>query len=130
MSGSDLALDTNALSAFLMGDQQIGRIVATARNVYLPIIVVGEFRFGILNSKLAEHNRRRFDRFLKDVTVLGVDEGAAEQYASIRYQLKTLGRPIPDNDIWIAAIALHHGLPLLSKDAHFRQVEGLDLRVW
>lgn len=71
----------------------------------------------------------RYERWLAEVIaacrVLAVDEGTAERYADVRDELKRGGRPIPGNDVWIAALARQHGMPLVSRDQHFDFVSGL-----
>jgi tRNA(fMet)-specific endonuclease VapC len=92
--------------------------------------VLGEYRYGIRQSRY----RVQYERWLAEVVpncrVLGVDEGTAEQYAAVRDQLKRSGHPIPANDLWIAALARQHALPLVSRDRHFDFVPGLKRVEW
>ncbi|MCU1258058.1 MAG: PilT protein domain protein [Bryobacterales bacterium] len=85
-----------------------------ADEIAVPVIVLGEYRYGIQGSAL-----------LPDCRVLPLDEETAQQYADIRVGLKRRGRPIPANDLWIAALARQYKLPLLSRDVHFDIVPGL-----
>jgi tRNA(fMet)-specific endonuclease VapC len=123
-------LDTNGLSAIADGDPRVERLLQKAQEISIPAIVLGEYRFGLIQSR----NRVRYEQWLLDLMkscrVLVVDEGTAERYAEVRLELKTKGRPIPGNDLWIAALARQHGLPLLSRDQHFDSVARLKRIGW
>jgi tRNA(fMet)-specific endonuclease VapC len=125
-----LILDTNALSALADGDAALEPVIREAAEVALPVIVLGEYRFGIRQSR----NHLRYERWLAGVVpscrILNVDGATASEYASVRLQLKGSGRPIPSNDLWIAALARQHGLPLISRDQHFDSVLGLRRIHW
>ncbi|HTG60109.1 MAG TPA: type II toxin-antitoxin system VapC family toxin [Terriglobia bacterium] len=125
-----MILDTNALSAIAEGEGGASRAFARAAQVAIPVIVLGEYRFGIAASR----NRREYERWLKQILslseVLQVDEETATWYADLRSQLKEAGTPIPSNDAWIAALCRQHGLPLLSRDRHFDFVEGVRRLDW
>jgi tRNA(fMet)-specific endonuclease VapC len=125
-----LILDTNALSALADGDETLEPVVRQASEIALPVIVLGEYQYGIRRSR----NRNRYERWLAEVIaacqVLIVDETTALRYAQIRDELKDLGRPIPSNDLWIAALARQHDLPLLSRDGHFDWVPSLNRVGW
>jgi predicted nucleic acid-binding protein len=123
-------LDSNALSAITDGDVAMKPILQKAAEVAVPVIVLGEFRFGIRQSR----GRARYERWLAEsiasYQVLRVDEQTAEFYAEIRMDLKGLGLPIPANDLWIAALTRQHALPLMSRDRHFDSVPGLKRIGW
>ena len=125
-----MILDTNALSALLMGDQDLKALISAERELLIPAIVLGEYRFGLLQSR----ERARLESALEQVearnTVLAVDRTTARHYAEIRLALKKLGRPIPENDIWISALAKQHARSIVSRDAHFRQVPELVAVSW
>lgn len=125
-----MILDTNALSAFIDGNAGIGSILRHRRRAAIPVIVLGEFRYGILGSK----HRKRYERWLElhvnKFEILAVTTGTTGPYAVLRAALKQLGRPIPANDAWIAALALEHALPVLSRDAHFDHVAGVERIAW
>jgi tRNA(fMet)-specific endonuclease VapC len=91
----------------------------------LPSIVLGEFRFGIYQSK----HRNDYEQWLNEVIffarLLIVDAETSAHYAEIRLQLKKAGSPIPSNDVWIAALCRQHNFPILSRDKHFDRVEGI-----
>ncbi len=86
---------------------------------------LGELVYGAANSKNVVANRQRVVRLRSACQLLDVDEGVAERYADVRFGLKAVGRPIPENDIWIAAVCLTHAIPLATADVHFGYVAGL-----
>lgn len=96
----------------------------------IPVIVLGEFRYGIAESR----HRARYESWLEGALgrfeVLAVTEETAISYAALRVALRRSGRPIPANDAWIAALALQHALPVLSRDAHFDSVPDLQRASW
>jgi tRNA(fMet)-specific endonuclease VapC len=120
-----LILDTNALSAFADGDTSVRRELIRSSEMLLPSIVLGEFRFGIYQSK----HRNDYEQWLNEVIffarLLIVDAETSAHYAEIRLQLKKAGSPIPSNDVWIAALCRQHNFPILSRDKHFDRVEGI-----
>lgn len=125
-----MILDTNGLSAVADGDPALKPILSSATEIALPVIVLGEYLYGIRTSR----DRSRYQRWLVEsipsYRVLDVDRGTTECYADIREQLKRKGRPIPANDLWIAALTRQHDLPLLSRDQHFDSVPGLKRLSW
>jgi tRNA(fMet)-specific endonuclease VapC len=126
----EVILDTNGLSAVADGDPALKAIVREASEIAVPVIVLGEFRYGIRQSR----DRLRYEQWLTEsipsFRVLIVDEDTAAQYAEVRAELKRMGRPIPANDLWIAALARQHAVPLLSRDRHFDSVRGLKRVGW
>ncbi len=125
MNGSDIALDTNQAIAVLNDTGDAGQWVQAFASVYLPVPVVGELRFGALNSQRVTENLSRVEQLVARCKVLDATLVTAEVYARIRLQLKQKGKPIPENDVWIAAICMEHGMPLATADDHFTEVDGL-----
>ena len=125
-----MILDTNGLSAMADGDTSLEPLLQQAAEIAVPVIVLGEYRYGIRQSR----HRIRYERWLAKVLagcrVLAVDEETAGHYAEIRDELKRSGRPIPGNDLWIAALARQHALSLLSRDQQFDFVPGLKRVGW
>lgn len=125
-----MILDTNALSAFIDGDPALGKLVAAAPRLALPVIVLGEFRYGIAGSR----HRVTYEEWLVEHTphfdVLDITQETTFSYAAIRQELKRTGRPIPANDAWIAALALQYKLPVLSRDEHFDSVSQIRRLSW
>jgi predicted nucleic acid-binding protein len=125
-----MILDTNALSAFVDGDEALGRMLTGAQALAIPAIVLGEYRFGILASRRRTYYENWLIENLPGKVILNVDEETASRYAEIRHELKRKGRPIPYHDIWIAALARQHRLPVLSNDTHFDHVERVKRVDW
>lgn len=96
------------------------------RRVALPVIVLGEFRYGIAQSR----HRATYDEHVRHFEVLEVTAETAVVYAGLRVELKRPGRSIPANDAWIAALARQHGLPVLSRDQHFDAVPSIERLAW
>jgi predicted nucleic acid-binding protein len=123
-------LDTNALSAFADGDLALRPSVERAAEISVPVIVLGEYRYGIRHSRY----RTRYEQWLIEQLphwrVLTVDTATAEAYADVRSELKRTGHPIPSNDLWIAALVRQHRQPLLSRDRHFDFVSRLKRVGW
>jgi tRNA(fMet)-specific endonuclease VapC len=123
-------VDTNALSAAADGDPEIIAILARADQMAIPVIVLGEYRYGIAQSR----NRTRYESWLigllHDCFVLDITEPTTQHYAEIVLELKRKGKPIPANDLWIAALCRQHSLPLLSRDLHFDSVAGIKRFQW
>ena len=125
-----MILDTNALSAWADGQPEIKPVLVSATKLVVPAVVLGEFDFGIRQSR---HHRRYtgwLERSLRYVEIAAVDEETAKLYGQIRLELKKAGTPIPLNDAWIAAAALQFQLPVLSRDAHFDAVASITRVPW
>ena len=125
-----MILDTNALSEFLKGQPIVVNLAANADVVYLPVIILGEYRYGLIYSQLRTVLTAQLDDYEREFPILRIDEFTARYYATVRSNLRAKGRPIPVNDIWIAALALQHNLPVLSRDSHFDEVAGLQRVTW
>ena len=125
-----MILDTNALSAVADSEASAMEIVGRSERLAVPVIVLGEYRLGIAQSR----HRPTYESWLRDwiaaVTVLDIDEETTHSYAAIGLELKRKGKPIPANDLWIAALCHQHSLPLLSRDRHFDSVPGLRRLDW
>lgn len=119
-----MILDTNALSAAADEDPALRALLASADQLALPVIVLGEYRHGIAQSRHRESYENWLAELLQDCLVLDVNEPTTHCYAEITLELKRKGKPIPTNDIWIAALCRQHSLPLLSRDRHFDLIAG------
>jgi predicted nucleic acid-binding protein len=125
-----LILDTNALSAAADRDPAALEVVARADNLAVPVIVLGEYRLGIAQSRRRTEYENWLREWLGTVTVLDIDDETTLHYAAIGLELKKSGKPIPVNDLWIAALCRQHSLPLISRDRHFDVVKGLERIDW
>lgn len=118
-----MILDTNALSAWAEGHAGIKSSLRSANKLVVPSVVLGEYYFGIRQSR----NRLLYEdwltRYLPLTEIATVTSTTADVYADIRLELRRLGTPIPQNDVWIAALARQHSLSVLSNDAHFDIVD-------
>jgi tRNA(fMet)-specific endonuclease VapC len=123
-------LDTNALSAWIDGDPDIEEVLLQAVILKLNSVSLGEYRFGILQSR----NRTEYERALSlieaDLEILLVDRTTAVFYAQVRQELKTQGTPFPYHDVWIAGLAKQHDFAIISRDTHFDQVRGIRRVSW
>jgi predicted nucleic acid-binding protein len=125
-----MIVDTNALSAAADNDPGAVAVLAGAEQMVLPVIVLGEYRHGIAQSRNRVSYENWLAGLLHDCIVLDVQEPTTHYYAEISLELKRKGKPIPTNDIWIAALCRQHSLPLLSRDRHFDLVAGTKRIGW
>jgi tRNA(fMet)-specific endonuclease VapC len=122
-----ILLDTNAYTAFMLGDAAVVEVVAHAERLCLNSIVLGELLGGFAAGAREAKNRAELARFLGSprIDVVPITAQTADSYALVYSGLRRKGQPIPTNDLWIAASALEHGAALLTRDAHFAQIDGL-----
>ncbi len=120
-----MILDTNALSAWAEGRVSVEAPLRAADRLVVPSVVLGEYYFGIRQSRQRVRYREWLARYLPLTEIAAVTAATADAYAEIRLELKRLGTPIPPNDAWIAALARQHGLSILSNDRHFDVVSGV-----
>jgi predicted nucleic acid-binding protein len=118
------------LSAAADDDPAVIAILARAGQMAIPVIVLGEYRYGIAQSRHRTTYENWLASLLRDCAVLDINEPTTQQYAEITLELRRKGKPIPTNDLWIAALCRQHSLPLLSRDRHFDQVPGLKRIGW
>ena len=125
-----MILDTNALSAFADGSSRVGMILRAAGQPAVPVIVLGEFQYGVAHSTRSRYYEEWLERYLPGFLILEITVETAAEYAGVRSELRQAGKPIPANDTWIAALCRQHKLPVLSKDRHFDRVKGLRRVEW
>jgi predicted nucleic acid-binding protein len=123
-------LDTNGLSALAEGEPALEPLLRKAAQIAIPVIVLGEYRYGIAHSRDRKHYEEWLTAYLSRFRILDVDEGTTLSYRDVRTELKRAGTPIPSNDVWIAALCRQHGLALLSRDRHFDAVRGIRRLAW
>lgn len=123
-------LDTNIVTAYLTNQPSVVTGVDQADEVFLPSIVLGELYFGVFKSGQVERTLARVQGFITDIPVLVCDLDTARVYGELKNILRSRGLPIPDNDLWIAAIARQHGLVLATRDAHFGRIADLRTVYW
>jgi tRNA(fMet)-specific endonuclease VapC len=125
-----LILDTNALSAAAEEDSAIAGILAGVQELALLVVAIGEYRYGIAQSRHKARYRRWLEELIQDCLILNITEQTTHHYAAIHGELRQAGTPIPTNDLWIAALCREHELPLLSRDPHFDVVAGIRRVEW
>ncbi len=125
-----MILDTNALSAFIDGDSKVISAVSRLDEVAIPVIVAGEYRFGIAQSPHKSRMGHSFEEFLESCSILNIDVTTTRHYAAIRLDLKRAGTPITAHDVWVAALSRQHSMPVMSRDKHFDRVTGLKRKGW
>jgi tRNA(fMet)-specific endonuclease VapC len=123
-------LDTNGLSALADGEPALKPVLRRAAQVAIPVIVLGEYRYGISQSRNHIHYEQWLAEYLPSFRILDIDERTTISYSAVRRELKKAGTPIPSNDVWIAALCRQHSLPLLSRDRHFDAVSEITRIDW
>ncbi len=129
MSGRVL-LDTNIVIALFAGEPEVLENLRRQDAAFLCVPVIGELRYGALASSRVEHNLARLDTFSRAAKILPCDLETAAFYARVKHGLRKKGRPIPENDVWIAAVACQHQLQLITRDSHFKDIEKLSVHLW
>jgi tRNA(fMet)-specific endonuclease VapC len=129
MNGSYL-LDTNIVIALFADEGALKDRIGATGEFFVSSVVLGELYYGANKSQRVAKNTARIDDFAARNVVLGCDTETARCYGDVKERLRQKGRPIPENDIWIAAQALQNDLTLVARDAHFKEVEGLSLETW
>ena len=124
-----LLIDTNIYSYALRGDDSVVEVLRKSEQIGISVISIGELLSGFKGGGREKKNREELEIFLDSprVVVYPVDEDTSEFYAEIINNLREIGKPVPTNDVWIAAIAFQNGLKLFTKDIHFKTIPGLSL---
>lgn len=125
-----MILDTNGLSAAAEGDAALEPILRNATQIAIPVVVLGEYRYGISHSRHRLYYEQWMAEYLPTFRVLDIDEQTTIFYSAVRTELKKAGTPIPSNDVWIAALCRQHSQPLISRDRHFDAVPGITRLGW
>ena len=115
---------------FLAGEDTVRDRLAQVDEVYIPIIVLGELYYGARNSGRVAQNVTRIDSYAASTVILDCNAATAREYGLIKKELREKGRPLPENDIWIAAIGRQWDLIVATRDAHFSEIENLQRKVW
>ena len=125
-----ILMDTNTYAAFKRNDPMAVGVLREVEFIGINVVVLGELLSGFKGGSKEEQNVRELNQFLDSprVHLIQVDEETAEFYAKIYWDLKKKGRPIPSNDIWVAASAMRYALSLFTFDEHFKHIDGLMLK--
>lgn len=126
MAGN-LLLDTSAVIELFNEDPAAMQTVANAPAVSVSAITLGELLYGAERSNFRSENIAEINEFASSIAILSCDVETASHYGFIKHLLRKKGKPLPENDVWIAAVARQHRLTLLTRDAHFKEVSGLPL---
>ncbi|MCX6275916.1 MAG: type II toxin-antitoxin system VapC family toxin [Bacteroidetes bacterium] len=130
MPGKLFLLDTNIIIALFAGDARVEKKIADAPGVFIPLIAIGELYYGAELSTQREQNIEKLNEFSRACQLLDCTLDTAKQYALLKSKLKRKGTPIPENDIWIAAIAAQYKLTLVSRDKHFKYIKKIKVVTW
>ena len=124
-----LLIDTNIYSYALKGDDEVVEVLRKAEQIGISVISIGELLSGFKRGGKEQKNREELEIFLDSprVVVYSLDEDTSEFYAEILNNLREIGKPVPTNEVWIAAVAFQNGLKLFTKDNHFKAIAGLSL---
>ena len=120
----------NIIIALFAANEAVITAISQADEVFLSSVVLGELYYGAERSGRIEANKQRIDEFGEENIILVCDVETAKRYGQVKNQLRQKGRPIPENDIWIAALGLQYGLTIVSRDKHFEEVDDLNVVVW
>lgn len=123
-------LDTNIVIAVFAGEESVLSRVEAAAAVFVPVIVLGELFYGARQSARSQANIERLHAFAATAALLACDAGTAMAYGEVKAILRSQGTPLPENDVWIAALARQHDLPVVSRDRHFEAVPELTVERW
>lgn len=127
----EVLLDTNIVIPFLIAEEGVQeKLLSEFDKAFISTVVLGELIWGASNSTRVDENLNRIEELMIEMAVLPLDTDTAYEYGTIKQSLRAKGRPIPDNDIWVAASARQHGLTLVTKDRHFQVVEKLSVVMW
>jgi tRNA(fMet)-specific endonuclease VapC len=112
------------------GDEALKKLLIVATDVFLPVVAIGELYYGAYKSGRVDANRQNVTAYIVNRFILDVDANTADVFGQVKQGLRAKGRPIPENDIWIAAIAIQYDLTLITDDAHFAEVDNLRSQRW
>jgi len=129
MNGEYL-LDTNIVIALFAQDQSVIMRITQAESILIPVIVLGELYFGACQSARSQENILRIQTLQNQVPTVNVNQQTTLEYGQIKANLKKKGRPVPENDLWIAALAKQHGYIVVSRDKHLLSIEEIQTEVW
>jgi tRNA(fMet)-specific endonuclease VapC len=123
-------LDTNIVIAVFSGDTLLQRRVANAPEAFVSIVTLGELFYGAYHSQRIDTNVARIEQLEAGITILDCDSETSRHYGMVKAELRKRGKPIPENDIWIAALASQHELTLVTRDPHFVEVKDVPRESW
>jgi tRNA(fMet)-specific endonuclease VapC len=123
-------IDTNIIVGLFANEDAICTRFHSGTNIVLPSIVLGELYYGAFKSMKTGENLRKINRLVAEKIILSCDAGTAYEYGRLRNEQRMKGKPLPENDLWIAALAMQHNLIMASRDKHFADIDGLKWECW
>lgn len=130
MTVGKFLLDTNVAIPFLANDEGVLKRFDSSIEVFVPSVVIGELFYGAYKSARASENIKKVSEFALSMRILPCDLHTGRKYGEVKAVLQNLGKPIPENDLWISALALQHNLVLATRDEHFSFIPGLLCDRW
>lgn len=129
-TGNKYLLDTNIIIEVFNGNVKMADKVNSLKGFAVCTIVLGELHIGINRVRNKAKHQKMLDNFLQLCHVLNIDSETSKHYGTIMAQLHKKGKPIPTNDVWIAAVALQHGYTLITTDKHFQEISNIEIGKW
>jgi len=130
MSGKLFLLDTNIVIALFANEVGVVKNIANAEGVFVPSVVFGELLYGAELSSRKDQNIKKLQEFSTACHILDCNYETAKNYSLVKSFLKKKGKPIPENDVWIAATAVQYQLVLATRDRHFDGIKNLKVAKW
>ncbi|RFM27938.1 type II toxin-antitoxin system VapC family toxin [Deminuibacter soli] len=127
MIGNKCLLDTSIIVHAFRSNNDISERLDAIEDIYVPVTVIGELYYGAYKSNETQKQLNRLQSFLQNCRIIPTDVSTADIYGAVKTALARKGKPIPENDMWIAAAAIQYGLPLFTSDKHFLEIEGIQL---
>lgn len=125
--GSSVVLDTSAVIEHFRGNKEVDQKLFSYRNLLLPSVALGELYYGAYHSTRPEKKLQRLNNLLPVVQIVDIRAETSNHYGQVKAQLRQSGNLIPENDMWIAAVALEGHIPVITGDAHFQRISGLEI---
>lgn len=129
-ASNGILLDTSVIIAHMRGKIDMLALKEPHVLLFMSLVVFGELLKGALKADHPARQHAKIHEVLKHAGVLYPDDATAHFYARTACELDAKGTPIPENDVWIAAVALEMNMPLATRDAHFDRVDGLKILNW
>ena len=123
-------LDTNIVIAYSKRERDIVDKIKSINEINISCITLGEVYLGVALSTQKEKNMNEINKFILDCFVYDIDSLTAYHYSLIKAKTRAMGKPIPDNDLWIAAVAEQHDLIIVTRDKHFLNLDFIKTEIW
>lgn len=130
MTGNNYLVDSNIIIEIFSGNKKFADKLNVKKQIFMPAIVLGELYTGINRVTNKTKHLKTLTDFLKLCNIINIDEATAKIYGELIAALYKKGKPIPTNDVWIAALSIQHSITLATKDKHFKEIDGLVFEMW